>query len=582
MQTKPFSLQAPEDIAKEYGGNKQKIAKAAQMGLLDPTSAVLAGMFIDRMRGAQAQEQAPQQTVAEQTFPAPTQAPQGLAQMPAAQQMPAPQQLMPAPQQPMPAQPSPGLEQMPLSPNLLPKAAGGGLVAFAGGGEIEGYADGEYIRYSGPAFGLNAIDDPRSFYEQQRARLVTPETVNQQQFVYPLPPNTPAEDVYAAAQDRVSSGLPVLDYQTMAAFYGKDRLEEKKKELEEKAGQRFSDDVAMAMIFGGLSAAGAGQPTTGSVFGDIAQALGTAGTTVGGQIIQATKDKRAAEDKAAGMEEEYVNKQFDILSKERQNALQERQLALASGDNQLAREADERAKYYTAQMNLLAAKAQKSGSEFSIRYNNRLAQLKAEAAERGEDIKDPAVLKKLENKASTEVGLEDATAKAFFTATAGDVAYLRAKITQAQKDFETRYKEGLKTLLTNEDYQAAQINNNTEYTDKVERDLAAKIKEDVYEDNGITPDVTRAALPSEFSQLESYINRVLRETTTSKAENKDQKKAEKKGEEAGKSKVDLSSIDTSQIPNFPAGGELKLAPDGKTIQVLDKNKKVVGTLKTED
>ena len=76
---KPFSMQAPEDIAKEYGGNKQSIAKAAQMGLLDPTTAVMAGMFIDRMRDAQAQEQVPQQTIAEQTFAPPQpQMPQGM------------------------------------------------------------------------------------------------------------------------------------------------------------------------------------------------------------------------------------------------------------------------------------------------------------------------------------------------------------------------------------------------------------------------------------------------------------------------------------------------------------------------
>jgi hypothetical protein len=57
MDSKPFSLQSPEHIAKEYGGNKQKIASAASMGLIDPTSAVMAGMFIDRMRSAQVQEQ---------------------------------------------------------------------------------------------------------------------------------------------------------------------------------------------------------------------------------------------------------------------------------------------------------------------------------------------------------------------------------------------------------------------------------------------------------------------------------------------------------------------------------------------
>ena len=71
MVGKPFSIQAPEEIAKKYGGNKQRIAQAVQTGLLDPTSAVLAGMFIDRMRGAQAEEARPVQTVAQQVMAPP-------------------------------------------------------------------------------------------------------------------------------------------------------------------------------------------------------------------------------------------------------------------------------------------------------------------------------------------------------------------------------------------------------------------------------------------------------------------------------------------------------------------------------
>jgi hypothetical protein len=65
----PYMLQEPKDIAMEYGGNKQKIEQAAKMGLIDPTSAVMAGMFIDRMRNAQQEEMAPEQTVAQETFP---------------------------------------------------------------------------------------------------------------------------------------------------------------------------------------------------------------------------------------------------------------------------------------------------------------------------------------------------------------------------------------------------------------------------------------------------------------------------------------------------------------------------------
>ena len=71
METKPYRIQSPEDIAKDYGGNKQKIAQAMQMGVVDPTAGVLAGMFIDRMRSAQVQEGAQAPTVAQQVFAPP-------------------------------------------------------------------------------------------------------------------------------------------------------------------------------------------------------------------------------------------------------------------------------------------------------------------------------------------------------------------------------------------------------------------------------------------------------------------------------------------------------------------------------
>ena len=75
METKPYRIQSPEDIAKDYGGNKQKIAQAMQMGVVDPTAGVLAGMFIDRMRSAQMQEAAPQPSVAQQVMGGVPQAP---------------------------------------------------------------------------------------------------------------------------------------------------------------------------------------------------------------------------------------------------------------------------------------------------------------------------------------------------------------------------------------------------------------------------------------------------------------------------------------------------------------------------
>ena len=104
-------------IIDTYGGNKQKIAQAIQMGIVDPTKGLLAGMQIDRVRGAAAAEKAPPTTVAQQTFnpapPAPPPPPQGAP----------PQQMASAPPPPPPQGAPPQM------------AARGGIMALAGGGD---------------------------------------------------------------------------------------------------------------------------------------------------------------------------------------------------------------------------------------------------------------------------------------------------------------------------------------------------------------------------------------------------------------------------------------------------------------
>lgn len=165
MDTKPYRLQSPEDIAKDYGGNKQKIAQAMQLGVVDPTAGVLAGMFIDRMRAAQMQEQAPQATVAQQVMGGPpAQAPLaqagGLGGTQPAMPPMAPQDGAPMAPPPMeaPMQAPPpgmaaggvfeapymaggGLSELPLPDTMFDEDrdggyAGGGIVAFAGGDEV--------------------------------------------------------------------------------------------------------------------------------------------------------------------------------------------------------------------------------------------------------------------------------------------------------------------------------------------------------------------------------------------------------------------------------------------------------------
>ncbi len=150
---KPFSIQSPENIAKEYAGNKQRIAEAMQLGIVDATAGVLAGMFIDRMRSAQMQEQVPQQTVAQQVMggappPPPPPPSGGLGATPQAALQAAPQGAPPmAPPMDMP--PEMGMEQPGMAeggivgldvPSYMfdepdnGSYAGGGLVAFAQGG----------------------------------------------------------------------------------------------------------------------------------------------------------------------------------------------------------------------------------------------------------------------------------------------------------------------------------------------------------------------------------------------------------------------------------------------------------------
>jgi hypothetical protein len=175
METRPFSIQSPEAIAKEYGGNKQKIAQAMQMGIIDPTAGMLAGMFIDRMRAAAQQEQAPQQTIAQQVFAPPAApqqmseldttlqaafgppprrggealppAPAGLGATPEAAQMMAP----PPMEQPMgmaeggmvpPYMNNGGLAELPVPDGMFDEPhngsyAGGGIVAFADSGLVK-------------------------------------------------------------------------------------------------------------------------------------------------------------------------------------------------------------------------------------------------------------------------------------------------------------------------------------------------------------------------------------------------------------------------------------------------------------
>jgi hypothetical protein len=166
-----FDLLSAEKVAAKYGGDKRKIGEAARMGLVNPTVAVMAGMFIDRMRNAAIKEQQPTTTVAQDTFTPPVQMAQaGLGATPQAQAAPQmPTQMAAAPAQTATLAEG-GLTALPVDDDMFPdEYAGGGVVAF----QNEGFVD--------PIFSAPDMGDPYarertpSQYEMFTKELTLPE-----------------------------------------------------------------------------------------------------------------------------------------------------------------------------------------------------------------------------------------------------------------------------------------------------------------------------------------------------------------------------------------------------------------------
>lgn len=113
-------IQEIQTLATKY--SKTQLQKMAQMGLIDSTKAVMAGMMIDRI--SKQNMAPPATTVAEDALapPPPQEAPQG------------PPQMGPGG---APPEQSAGLAGL---PSNIPEMAGGGIVAFADGGDVPSFA----------------------------------------------------------------------------------------------------------------------------------------------------------------------------------------------------------------------------------------------------------------------------------------------------------------------------------------------------------------------------------------------------------------------------------------------------------
>ena len=140
MKRDDFNVRIDEvrELATKY--SKPDLQRMVQMGLVEPQKAVMAGMMIDRI--TKSAMQPPTTTVAQDVLGMAPTAAQG--QMPQQMQPQMPQGQMPPPQM---AADGGIMGMLPYSdgvaalPTNLPEYAGGGIIAFAGGGDIPGYAD---------------------------------------------------------------------------------------------------------------------------------------------------------------------------------------------------------------------------------------------------------------------------------------------------------------------------------------------------------------------------------------------------------------------------------------------------------
>jgi len=226
-----MEMVSPEKVAEAYGGDKARIAQAARMGVIDPTTAVMAGMFIDRIRGAAAEERAPKTSVAQDVMQGPTME-AGIASLPVPER----------------------------------EYAGGGIVAFADGGDVV------YDPMTGlPIYGEPPRNTKISLGElfgtdtQQNLRdfLGVPPTDKPKPPVNPPPaPRASAVPSKKAADSDVNS---FEAYQDLLKKAGVDdslaaRVRQQVAEGREKSAGEREDARNMALINAGLSVLGGKSP----------------------------------------------------------------------------------------------------------------------------------------------------------------------------------------------------------------------------------------------------------------------------------------------------------------------------------
>lgn len=203
MKRDDFNVRIDEvrELATKY--TKPDLQRMVQMGLVEPQKAVMAGMMIDRI--AKSAMQPPTTTVAQDVL--------GMA--PTAAQGQIPQQMPPQmPQGQMPTQMAADggiMGALPYSdgvaslPTNLPEYAGGGIIAFADGGDIPGYAGGTLTNSrSDPAMQIDPSVQAKR--DQTRYQILADELKNAQRRMMRGDPGAEAD--FKAIQREMRSVRP--------------------------------------------------------------------------------------------------------------------------------------------------------------------------------------------------------------------------------------------------------------------------------------------------------------------------------------------------------------------------------------
>ena len=442
---KPYSLQAPEDIAKEYGGDKRKIEEAVRFQLIDPTAAVLAGMFIDRIRAAEAAERQNAQTVAADVF-GPKTPPTEVAALQNAQQQqsqaagqnvglgatPQAAQMQAAAERFAPRQSVAGVEEIPIDKGVVMPtsgAAGGGLVAFAGGGNVPGYAVG-----GKPEDGSTMFGD----YAQNQMAGIAPSAANPRDNVY-----GEKYSEFLQLRDRTLGADPNKQLQDL---FSEEAVKARGAAMQKAADERAAREGWLALTMGAFKGLGQARPTTGNRLSDVFAALGDTAAYSEEGIREALKRRGDVQDKVLAMEQEAPFKSLEAAARTRQELNAVLGQAIASGDKQLELQLKEQIAALDAEVNRYKADAAKTAPNPKILdHAAQLRDLTLKHMKRF-GITNPADIPiedqiRLNAEAWNFVGVRDETAKAIIDAESKDLQFAIDRANKAAEAYQKEYKD---------------------------------------------------------------------------------------------------------------------------------------------